>query len=180
MLELAGSSARLLAFGRISPPPSLPFPERLKIIFEGLTGLIALHGPQAASLEDVFTFRNPRTAFRLAQARGAAMVALSLAAVPVYEYAPALVKSAVCGSGRAEKSQVAYMVSQTLGIREKPPEDATDALACALCHAGQAAVMDILPGAPLRSASRARAASWRNLTPADLAAMGYRIEGKGK
>jgi crossover junction endodeoxyribonuclease RuvC len=178
VVELSGPAPRLRAFGRISPAARLPFPERLKVIFEALGELLESWKPRAAALEDVFAYRNPRSAFRLAQARGAAMVALAVASVPVFEYPPSLIKSAVCGSGRAEKGQVAFMVASALGIRGKTPADATDALACALCHAGQAGVRDIRAAAPALAASRARSASWRGLTAEDLVAMGYRVEAR--
>jgi crossover junction endodeoxyribonuclease RuvC len=177
VVELTGSTVALVACGRISPKPALAFPERLRIIFEGLADLIRIHRPQASALEDVFTNRNPRAAFRLAQARGAAIVALASASIPVFEYPPMLVKSSVCGSGRAEKTQVAFMVSRLLAMKDPVPADASDALACALCHAGQAGVTGMTPGASVKAAAKARSSSWRKLTPEDLAAMGYRVEG---
>jgi crossover junction endodeoxyribonuclease RuvC len=179
VVEVAGPGVRACAYGRISPPPSLPFPERLRLILEGLSGLIGEFCPEAGALENVFTNRNPMSALKLAQARGVAMAALASAGVPVFEYAPALVKRAVCGTGRAGKEQVAYMAAQALGIRGGAPPDATDALACALCHAGQADVRSLGAGIPQASASRARGSSWRRLTPADLEAMGFRVKGGG-
>jgi crossover junction endodeoxyribonuclease RuvC len=175
VLECQGQSISILAFGRISPAASLPFSERLKRIFEGLGEILDSYGPQACSLEDVFTYKNPRSAFKLAQARGAAITAVALKGLPVFEYSPTLVKSSVCGSGRADKAQVAFMVSRTLGLAEEAPPDATDALAVAMCHAAQAGARLACAGAPLMRAARARSSSWKSLAPEDLAAMGFRV-----
>jgi crossover junction endodeoxyribonuclease RuvC len=174
VVELSGTSARMLSYGRISPKAALPFSERLKIIFEGLGELMENLMPHACSLEDVFSYKNPRSAFKLAQARGAAITAMAVAGIPVFEYSPTLVKSSVCGSGRAGKDQVAFMVMRTLGLSGDAPPDATDALAVALCHAAQAGARTAQSGAPLAAGGRAGKSSWKGLAVEDLARMGYR------
>jgi len=109
---------------------------RLKTIFEGVAGLIAEHAPDAVALEESFVGVDARTALSVGQARGAVLVAAAIAGVPCTEYAPARVKQAVCGYGRAEKSQVQRMVKAILGLQELPtPNHAADALAVAICHA---------------------------------------------
>ncbi len=109
---------------------------RLKTIFEGVAALIAEHEPAALALEESFVGVDARTALFVGQARGAVLVAAALAGVPCAEYAPARVKQAVCGYGRAEKSQVQRMVKAILGLQALPtPNHASDALAVAICHA---------------------------------------------
>lgn len=112
-----------------------PFPERLRIIFEGLVELIARHGPAEVAVEKVFVSRNAESAIKLGQARGAAICAAVQAGLPVGEYAATRIKQAVVGRGAADKHQVQHMVCALLGIREKVKADAADALAVAVCHA---------------------------------------------
>ena len=109
---------------------------RLRGIFDGVTGLIAAHEPDAVALEESFVGADARIALFVGQARGAALVAAAAAGVTCTEYAPARVKQAVCGYGRAEKAQVQRMVKAILGLQELPtPNHAADALAVAICHA---------------------------------------------
>jgi crossover junction endodeoxyribonuclease RuvC len=109
---------------------------RLKTIFDGVAALIAEHEPAALALEESFVGVDARTALSVGQARGAVLVAAALAGVPCAEYAPARVKQAVCGYGRAEKAQVQRMVKALLGLKALPtPNHAADALAVAICHA---------------------------------------------
>ena len=109
---------------------------RLRTLFEGVAALIAEHEPDAVVLEESFVGVDARTALSVGQARGAVLVASALAGVPCTEYAPARVKQAVCGYGRAEKAQVQRMVKAILGLQALPtPNHAADALAVAICHA---------------------------------------------
>jgi crossover junction endodeoxyribonuclease RuvC len=109
---------------------------RLKTIFEGVAALIAQHAPDAVVLEESFVGVDARTALSVGQARGAVLVASALAGIDCTEYAPARVKQAVCGYGRAEKAQVQRMVKSILGLQALPtPNHAADALAVAICHA---------------------------------------------
>jgi crossover junction endodeoxyribonuclease RuvC len=107
---------------------------RLKTIFDGVAGLIAAHAPDAAALEESYVGADARIALSVGQARGAVLVACASAGVAAAEYAPAHVKQAVCGYGRAEKAQVQRMVRLVLGI-EVENQHAADALAVAICHA---------------------------------------------
>jgi crossover junction endodeoxyribonuclease RuvC len=109
---------------------------RLMTIYDGVAGLIAEYAPDAVVLEESFVGVDARTALSVGQARGAVLVAAAHAGLPCAEYAPAAVKNAVCGYGRAEKSQVQRMVKAILGLAELPtPDHAADALAVAICHA---------------------------------------------
>ncbi|WP_304640678.1 crossover junction endodeoxyribonuclease RuvC [Pseudomonas sp.] len=115
-----------------------PFPERLKRIFECLSELIEQHRPDVLSIEQVFLARNPDSALKLGQARGAAIVAAVTAGLEVREYTARQVKQSVVGTGAADKVQVQHMVTQLLGLSGTPQADAADALAIALCHAHSA------------------------------------------
>jgi crossover junction endodeoxyribonuclease RuvC len=114
----------------------VPLEARLLTIFAGVQELIALYAPDAVALEESYVGADARIALSVGQARGAVLVAASSAGVPCVEYAPAAVKQAVCGYGRAEKGQVQRMVKAILGLPEPPtPHHAADALAVAICHA---------------------------------------------
>jgi crossover junction endodeoxyribonuclease RuvC len=117
--------------------PARERPElRLKQIHDAVADLIERHEPEAVALEESFVGADARTALSVGQARGAALVACASASVFCTEYAPASVKNAVCGYGRAEKAQVQRMVKAILGLPEVPrPHHAADALAVAICHA---------------------------------------------
>ena len=107
---------------------------RLKTIFDGVAALIAEHAPDAVALEESFVGADARIALFVGQARGAVLVACATAGVAAAEYAPAHVKQAVCGYGRADKTQMARMVKLVLGV-EITNNHASDALAVAICHA---------------------------------------------
>jgi len=133
-----GSGGRLRALGhgwwRTSAAER---PERrLRTIFDGVAGLVEEHRPDAVVLEESFVGADARTALSVGQARGAVLVACALHEVECAEYAPARVKQAVCGYGRADKAQVQRMVKAILGLESPPtPNHAADALAVAICHA---------------------------------------------
>lgn len=111
---------------------SYPAPERLRHIYLGLQKVLEMYQPHEAAIEQVFMHENPGSALKLGQARGAAIVALT---VPVTEYSARQVKKSVVGSGAAKKEQVQYMVKRLLNISGDLQPDAADALAVALCHA---------------------------------------------
>lgn len=106
--------------------------ERLRQIFLNLQEIIQTFQPHEAAIEQVFMHENPNSALKLGQARGAAIVALSM---PVSEYSARQVKKSVVGNGAANKEQVQYMVQRLLNLIGKIQVDAADALAVALCHA---------------------------------------------
>ena len=109
--------------------------ERLHTIFVELDAVIAAHAPNEFAIEQVFMHRNPNSAIKLGQARGAALVAAAKHQLPVGEYAPREIKQAVVGYGAAEKTQVQHMIRLLLHLSVAPLVDAADALAVAICHA---------------------------------------------
>lgn len=128
-------------------------PERLQAVFRGVSEVIASYGPVTMGIEQVFMARNPDSALKLGQARGAAIVAGAEAGLEIAEYTATQVKQAIVGSGGADKQQVQLMVMHLLGLVQKPQIDASDALAIALCHAHhrQSLIPHGLQGAKRRS-----------------------------
>jgi len=108
---------------------------RLKQIFEAVSEIIDTHAPAEVAIERVFMARNPDSALKLGQARGAAICAAVCRGLALSEYAPKEIKQAVVGGGGADKSQVQHMVGVLLGVPGKLQADAADALAIALTHA---------------------------------------------
>jgi crossover junction endodeoxyribonuclease RuvC len=118
-----------------------PLELRLQTIAAGLRGIIVQHRPEAAAVEGLFYSVNVKTALKLAHARGVALLAIAEAGMPLGEYSPLEVKSSVVGYGRAEKHQVQLMVRTLTGVvGEFETEDASDALAVAICHANTKAL----------------------------------------
>lgn len=108
---------------------------KLRVIYEGIIALVERHQPAEMVVERVFVHRNAESALKLGQARGAAVLAGAMRALPVYEYAPRAIKQAITGTGTASKQQVQHMIRVLLGLAQSPPADAADALGVALCHA---------------------------------------------
>jgi crossover junction endodeoxyribonuclease RuvC len=118
-------------------------PARLSTIFNRLGAVIVEHRPDWVAIEDVFYALNVKSALKLGQVRGVAMLAASSAGLEVTEYSPLSIKSAVVGYGRAEKQQVQHMVTRLLNLAEIPePPDAADALAIAICHLHTSATLE--------------------------------------
>jgi crossover junction endodeoxyribonuclease RuvC len=111
------------------------FTLRLKRIFEGVDDIIAAHRPVECGIERVFMARNPDSALKLGQARGAAICAVVNRGIAVHEYAATEVKQAVVGGGRSDKTQVQHMIGVLLGLKGPIQADAADALAIAVAHA---------------------------------------------
>jgi crossover junction endodeoxyribonuclease RuvC len=134
IIDLDGPRSRHIASGSIKTDSSRPVPERLKTIFEGIAAVIRDYQPTEAAVEQVFMHRNPDSALKLGQARGAAICAVVVAGLPVSEYAARAIKQAVVGTGAADKTQVQRMIALLLNLPELPQPDAADALAVAVCH----------------------------------------------
>ena len=130
--------------GAIFTQSAKDFPQRLEQIFTGLSAIIAQYRPEVVAVEDVFLAKNAQSALKLGQARGAAIVAAVNVGLSVYEYTAMQVKQAVVGTGRAEKAQVQHMIKVLLNLPEIAQEDASDALAVAICHAHSAAINSLL------------------------------------
>ena len=109
-------------------------PGRLKAIFDGVNEIVEKYQPTEMAIERVFMHKNPDTALKLGQARGAAIVAVMSHDIPVHEYTPAEIKKSIVGRGNAEKGQIQHMVRALLGLSRNPQADAADALAAALSH----------------------------------------------
>lgn len=121
-------------------------PERLKVIFDSLCEIIETYQPTEVAIERVFMHRNPDSALKLGQARGAALCAVMTRNLPVNEYSPAEIKQAVVGRGNAAKEQIQHMVTSLLQLPASPQADAADALAAALCHAHTGQTLRLLHG----------------------------------
>lgn len=134
VLDEAGDELVYVECGVLTAPADRPMETRLGEIARGLREVIEELAPAVVAVEDVFTHQNIRSALALAQARGMVLAVVGLCGLRVASYAPALVKKAVCGSGRADKEQVARMVQGLIGLRTLPRADATDALAVAITH----------------------------------------------
>jgi len=147
-----GTALRHLASGQIVARGS-DLAQRLRCIGDQLDEILCQHQPTAVSVEGLFHHRNARSALTLGHARGVALLSVARADKPLFEYAPAEIKRAVTGNGRAPKEQVAEMVRLLLGYRGALPEDASDALAAAICHAHAAPIRE-----RTASAANARAA----------------------
>lgn len=128
--------------GAIKLSPREPLAARLARIYDRLGTLIDQHRPDEVAIEDVFYALNVKSALKLGQVRGVAMLAAATARLEVAEYSPLTIKSSVVGYGRAEKEQVQHMVMQLLRLVDPPePMDASDALAIAICHLHTAATL---------------------------------------
>lgn len=134
LVEKIGSALKHIDNGLIAPSSKSLLPLRLKQIFEEIFRLIEKFSPQEVALEDVFVAKNARSSLKLGHARGVVMLAAAQRGIPVFEYPPAKVKQAIAGFGQATKEQMQKMVKIHLKLREPAQEDATDALAVALCH----------------------------------------------
>ncbi len=120
-----------------------PLARRLSRLYDELGGLITEHHPDEVAIEGIFYALNVKSALKLGQVRGVAMLAAASAGLEVAEYSPLTIKSSVVGYGRAEKQQVQQMVTRLLGLAEAPePMDASDALAIAICHLHTAGTLE--------------------------------------
>jgi crossover junction endodeoxyribonuclease RuvC len=128
-----------VAAGGLKVTKNQALPMRLAYIYSELSALLAMHRPDVVAVESVFYSVNAKSALKLGHVRGVALLAAALHGVPVAEYAPLAIKSAVVGFGLAQKEQVQFMVSRLLHLHAPPePADAADALAIAICHANTA------------------------------------------
>jgi crossover junction endodeoxyribonuclease RuvC len=163
-IELIASRHHLVICGSLSAPARATFPEKLQHIHRGLGALLATHRPDGVAVETMFYSRNVRSALKLGEARGIALLAASEAGLPVVEYAPAEIKRAVVGYGRAEKHQVQQMIKLLLGLEAPPsPHDAADALAVAICHMHSATGIVAERAAAEKPPTTLR--SWRDYRP---------------
>lgn len=131
-MKMNRSRASYVASGCIRVA-ALPLSERLKAIFDGISEVVAEHSPNKVAVEKVFMSKNPDSAIKLGQARGAAIVACATHNLPIFEYSATQIKQAIVGRGHADKHQIQHMVNALLSVEESQA-DAADALATAVCH----------------------------------------------
>jgi len=134
VVAMEGRTLSAVDYGVVRAPRS-ELGKRIGAIFHGVAGVVARHVPDEVAVERAFVHANAATAIALGQARGAALAAAVEGERVLAEYAPKSVKLALVGSGKADKGQVSHMVRHLLRITGPLPEDASDALAVAICHA---------------------------------------------
>ncbi|MDH5377312.1 MAG: crossover junction endodeoxyribonuclease RuvC [Gammaproteobacteria bacterium] len=134
VIESTKSDLKYLDSGVIRLEREKEYTRRLGILATELSQLIEEFQPDAVSIEKVFVSRNPSSALKLGQARGAAISTCVIKHLAVYEYTPTQIKQSIVGKGNASKEQIQYMVSLILSLGALPQEDAADALAAAMCH----------------------------------------------
>ena len=136
VIDIVGGKLRPLTYGAIKATSrKLSFPDRLRKIYEGLTNVIQEYKPTEVAVEELFYGKNVKSAIKIGEGRGVAILCAANANIPVTEYAATVVKKSVTGMGNATKMQVQEMVKNILGLSEIPkPADAADAIAIAICH----------------------------------------------
>ncbi len=135
IISINNNNPQIVDYGVVKPNVNDGLSTRLLTIFEDISEIIKMYNPTIFSIEDVFYGKNAKSALRLGQARGAAMVAAASARLSIHEYSARKIKQAVTGNGNAHKEQVQFMVKASLKMDKLPePIDASDALATALCH----------------------------------------------
>ena len=141
VIDEVNNELKVVYWGSIKTKPRQSFPERLKFIYDELVAVIKEFNPDEIAVEDMFFATNVKSALKLGQTRGVAILSAVNEGKPVAEYSPLEVKQSVVGYGRAEKQQVQDMVTTLLKLKEKPETfDASDALAVAICHIHTATV----------------------------------------
>ncbi len=134
LIRADGNHLTYLDSGCIRTTSEPTLSQRLLLIFKGVRHLMRVYVPDEVAIEQVFMHQNASAALKLGHARGAAMVACASPQVQVHEYSPRQIKQAVAGYGAAEKAQVKEMVMRLLLLTRPPQQDASDALAVAICH----------------------------------------------
>lgn len=139
VIQITGSNnLQAIDFGTISPDKKEKLSYRLKTIYDDLSLIIKKYSPNILSIEEVFFGKNVKSALLLGHARGVSMLCASNNNIPVFEYSPRKIKQSITGNGNADKSQVKFMVTRELNLKNLDfPDDASDALATALCHNNQ-------------------------------------------
>jgi crossover junction endodeoxyribonuclease RuvC len=147
LVRTAGARLHALAAGVIETRPGVALERRLADIHERVGALLDEHRPDALAVEELYFGANVRTAFAVGQARGVVLLAAGQRGIPLRSYTPQQVKAAVCGHGRADKTQVARMVTRLLGLGAAPRADhASDALAVAICDLNRAPLAGAVAG----------------------------------
>lgn len=137
VIESDGVRLTHIASGVIKPDPDLAMGDRLSELYQILLEAITFHKPIEASVEETFMNNNPRSAIKLGQARGIALLVPAKCGLPVAEYSPNQIKKTVIGSGHGDKAQIKAMIGYLLPKAKPKSDDEADALAIAICHAHQ-------------------------------------------
>lgn len=129
------NSYKTLGYGAITTDADRDFNERLEYIYDEIYSILNRCRPDALAIERLYFQTNQKTAIKVAEARGVTLLAAQKLNIPIYEYTPLQVKTAVTGYGKAKKPQVMEMTRRLLKLDEVPkPDDTADALAIAICH----------------------------------------------
>lgn len=134
VIDYRGSDCCALDFGVIRTDSKDPDWQRLSEIYDGIAKIIKKYQPDKVAVESLFYFKNQKTVMTVAQARGVILLAIEKNKIPISEFTPLQIKQALSGYGRADKQQLQKMVKLLCRLKEIPrPDDAADALACAIC-----------------------------------------------
>lgn len=134
LVEQTGSRLEHVDNGCLTSKRKSPLPLRLQQIYESLMEALARFRPEAVAIEEVFFAKNVASSLRLGESRGIALLAATQQKIPIFEYSTREVKQAITGYGNASKGQMQQMVQRLLHLPEVAQEDASDALALAICH----------------------------------------------
>lgn len=134
VVESDGNNFNYIDSGSIIPPGDSELPDRLEIIYSDIVRIIDRFKPSCMSIEEVFFAKNPKSAIKLGQARGVAILAAATKKLSVNEYSPTQIKQAITGKGRANKTEIQKMLTYILGVKEFESTDQSDAVAIAICH----------------------------------------------
>jgi crossover junction endodeoxyribonuclease RuvC len=149
VLDWDGARLCFVACGAIHTGPDAPMGQRLAVLFSGLERVLAEWSPSEAAVEETFVNGNARSALKLGQARGIALLVPARQGLPVAEYAPNAVKKTVTGTGHAGKAQIRAMIGYLLPRASPATADAADALAVAITHAHHRRARALMSGEAL-------------------------------
>lgn len=135
VIEIKNNQIKPLVYGTIRTSSKKSLGERLEVLYSEITEICKEFEIKEAAVEKLYFQKNVKTAMIVGQARGVLVLAAKQNGADIFEYTPNQIKSAITGYGNAPKKQVQAMVKKVMGLKEIPrPDDAADALACALCH----------------------------------------------
>lgn len=136
IIEKVGNKFAVIDYGAVTTDTNIDMPDRLKHIYYSIMDIIQQSEPDEVAIEELFFNTNTKTAIKVGEARGVAILAAANSGLPIAEYTPLQIKQALTGYGRADKKQVQMMVKTILSLPKIPkPDDTADALAAAICHA---------------------------------------------
>jgi crossover junction endodeoxyribonuclease RuvC len=143
VVDMKSGKFSLVECGVVITEAGQSMPYRLKLLYGNLMEIINEHKPEAASIEELFFNSNAKTAIKVGEARGAAILACANSGLEIYEYTPLQIKQALSGYGRADKLQMQQLVKNYLNLSDPPkPDDAADAVAAAICHGNSAGYIE--------------------------------------